>query len=69
MFDWLTVNLKEGATNMKEIWDNLLLYDYYLFIFLIKIAKFSASSAFVNPFSPSVNGPSYKLPETLITSL
>ena len=37
--------------------------------FLIKIAKFSASSAFVNPFSPSVNGPSYKLPETLFTSL
>ena len=37
--------------------------------FLRKIAKFSASSAFVNPFSPSVNGPSYKLPETLFTSL
>ena len=28
--------------------------------FLRKIAKFSASSAFVKPYSPSVNGPSYK---------
>ena len=37
--------------------------------FLIKIAKFSASSAFVKPYSPSLNGPSYKQPETLFTSL
>jgi len=37
--------------------------------FLRKIIKFSASSAFVKPYSPSVNGPSYKLPETLFTSL
>ena len=37
--------------------------------FLRKIAKFSASSAFVKPYSPSVNGPSYKQPETLFTSL
>ena len=34
--------------------------------FLRKIAKFSASSAFVKPYSPSVNGPSYKQPETPI---
>ena len=27
--------------------------------FLRKIAKFSASSAFVKPYSPSANGPSY----------
>ena len=37
--------------------------------FLRKIAKFSASSAFVKPYSPSVNGPSYKQPETLFTAL
>jgi len=37
--------------------------------FLRKIAKFSASSAFVKPYSPSVNGPSYNQPETLFTSL
>ena len=37
--------------------------------FLRKIAKFSASSAFVKPYSPSENGPSYKQPETLFTSL
>jgi len=37
--------------------------------FLRKIAKFSASSVFVKPYSPSVNGPSYKKPETLFTSL
>ena len=37
--------------------------------FLRKIAKFSASSAFVKPYSPSKNGPSYKRPETLFTSL
>jgi len=35
--------------------------------FLRKISKFSASSAFVRPYSPSVNGPSYKQPETLFT--
>ena len=49
--------------------DDFLLYGFCLLIFLIKIAKFSASSAFVNPFSPSLNGPSYKLLETLFTSL
>ena len=37
--------------------------------FIRKIAKFSASSAFVKPYSPSKNGPSYKQPETLFTSL
>ena len=36
--------------------------------FLRKIAKFSASSAFIKPYSPSKNGPSYKQPETLFTS-
>ena len=39
-------------------------------IYLIrKIAKFSASSAFIKPYSPSENGPSYKQPETLFTAL
>ena len=34
-----------------------------------KIAKFVASSAFIKPYSPTGNGPSYKRPETLYTSL
>ena len=34
-----------------------------------KIARFSASSSFVKPYSPSENGPSYKQPETLFTAL
>ena len=39
-------------------------------IYLIgKIAKFVASSAFIKPYSPISNGPSYKRPETLYTSL
>ena len=39
-------------------------------IFLIrKISKFSASSSFIKPYSPSKTGPSYKQPETLYTSL
>ena len=37
--------------------------------FIRKIAKFSESSAFVKPYSPSKNGPSYKQPETLFTAL
>ena len=37
--------------------------------FVRKIAKFSSSSTFVKPYSPSANGPSYKQPETLFTSL
>jgi len=39
-------------------------------IYLIrKIAKFAASSEFIKPYSPIKNGPSYKRPETLYTSL
>ena len=37
--------------------------------FIRKIAKLSASSAFIKPYSPSVNGPSYNQPETLFTAL
>tara|TARA_B100000287_G_scaffold257884_1_gene242412 strand:- start:806 stop:1219 length:414 start_codon:yes stop_codon:yes gene_type:complete len=39
-------------------------------IFIIrKISNFSASSAFIKPYSPSKTGPSYKHPETLYTSI
>ena len=37
--------------------------------FIRKFAKFSSSSQFVKPYSPSENGPSYKQPETLYTAL
>ncbi|WP_288261580.1 hypothetical protein [uncultured Prochlorococcus sp.] len=37
--------------------------------FIRKIAKFSAASSFVKPYSPSQSGPSYKQPETLFTAL
>ena len=37
--------------------------------FIRKISNFSASSAFIKPYSPSKTGPSYKQPETLYTSL
>ena len=37
--------------------------------FINKISKFSASSVFIKPYSPSKTGPSYKQPETLYTSL
>ena len=37
--------------------------------FIRKISKFSTSSAFIKPYSPSKTGPSYKNPETLYTSL
>ena len=39
-------------------------------IYLIrKIATLAASSAIIKPYSPIKNGPSYKRPETLYTSL
>ena len=34
-----------------------------------KIAKFAAASTFIRPYSPIKNGPNYKRPETLYTSL
>ena len=37
--------------------------------FIRKIAMLSASSAFIKPYSPAENGPSYKQPETLFTAL
>ena len=39
-------------------------------IFIIrKISKFTASSAFIKPYSPSKTAPSYTKPETLFTAL
>ncbi len=37
--------------------------------FIRKIAKFSSSTAFVKPYSPSKNSPSYNQPQTLYTAL
>ena len=37
--------------------------------FIRKFAKLYHSAAFIKPYSPSVNGPSYKQPETLFTAL
>ena len=37
--------------------------------FIRKISKLYAASAFIKPYSPSENGPTYKQPETLFTSL
>ena len=37
--------------------------------FIRKIAKFYSASAFVKPYTPSKNGPTYTQPETLFTSL
>ena len=37
--------------------------------FIRKIVKLSASSVFIKSYSPSVDGPSYKQPETLFTAL
>ena len=34
-----------------------------------KVSTFAASSAFIKPYSPIKNGPSYKRPETLYTAL
>ena len=71
-------NLESGMPENKSIKDyalpnarqwlveDMLPFGYYLFIFLRKIAKFAASSAFIKPYSPIKNGPSYKRPETLL---
>ena len=37
--------------------------------FIKQIVRISTNSAFVKPYSPSKNGPSYKQPETLFTVL
>ena len=74
-------NLESGMPENKSIKDSVLpnarqwlggryvalwVLPIYLFV---KIAKFVASSAFIKPYSPTSNGPSYKRPETLFTSL
>ena len=74
-------NLESGMPDNKSIKDYALpnarqwlggryIALWVLPIYLIsKIAKFAASSAFIKPYSPIKNGPSYKRPETLYTSL
>ena len=74
-------NLESGIPENKSIKDYALpnarqwLGGRYVALWVLpvylfgKIAKFVASSAFIKPYSPTSNGPSYKRPETLYTSL
>jgi len=74
-------NLESGMPDNKSIKDYALpnakqwLGGRYVALWVLpiylfgKIAKFVASSAFIKPYSPTSNGPSYKSPETLYTSL
>ncbi len=74
-------NLESGMPENKSIKDYALpnarqwLGGRYVALWVLpiylfgKIAKFVASSAFIKPYSPTSNGPSYKRPETLYTSL
>jgi len=74
-------NLESGMPENKSIKDYALpnarqwLGGRYVALWVLpiylfgKIAKFLASSAFIKPYSPTSNGPSYKRPETLYTSL
>ena len=74
-------NLESGMPENKSIKDYALpnarqwLGGRYVALWVLpiylfgKIAKFAASSAFIKPYSPIKNGPSYKRPETLYTAL
>ena len=74
-------NLESGMPENKSIKDYALpnarqwLGGRYVALWVLpiylfgKISKFLASSAFIKPYSPTSNGPSYKRPETLYTSL
>ena len=74
-------NLESGMPENKSIKDSVLpnarqwlggryVALWVLPIYLIrKITKFADSSSFIKPYSPINNGPSYKRPETLYTSL
>ena len=74
-------NLESGMPENKSIKDYALpnarqwLGGRYVALWVLpiylfgKIAKFVASSAFIKQYSPTSNGPSYKRPETLYTSL
>ena len=74
-------NLESGMPENKSIKDYALpnarqwLGGRYVALWVLpiylfgKIAKLVASSAFIKPYSPTSNGPSYKRPETLYTSL
>ena len=74
-------NLESGMPENKSIKDYALpnarqwLGGRYVALWVLpiyffgKIEKFVASSTFIKPYSPTSNGPSYKRPETLYTSL
>ena len=74
-------NLESGMPENKSIKDYALpnarqwLGGRYVALWVLpiylfgKIAKFLESSAFIKPYSLTSNGPSYKRPETLYTSL
>ena len=74
-------NLESGMPDNKSIKDYALpnarqwLGGRYVALWVLpiylfgKIAKLLGSSAFIKPYSPTSNGPSYKRPETLYTSL
>ena len=80
-FENIYNNLESGMPENKSIKDYALpnarqwLGGRYVALWVLpiylfgKIAKFIASSAFIKPYSPTSNGPSYKRPETLYTSL
>ena len=79
--EYIYKNLESGMPENKSIKDYALpnarrwLGARYVALWVLpiylfgKIAKFVASSAFIKPYSPISNGPSYKKPETLYTSL
>ncbi|ABB50234.1 conserved hypothetical protein [Prochlorococcus marinus str. MIT 9312] len=64
-------SIKEYALpNARQWLGGRFVATWVLPIYLIrKLATFAASSAFIKPYSPIKNGPSYKKPETLYTSL
>ena len=64
-------SIKEYALPNARQWlgDRLVALWVLPIYFIRNFAKFSSSSAFVKPYSPSENGPSYKQPETLYTAL
>ena len=64
-------SIKEYALpNARQWLGGRFVATWVLPIYLIrKIATFAASSAFIKPYSPIKNGPSYKKPETLYTTL
>ena len=80
-FENIYRDLESGIPENKSIKDYALpnarqwLWSRYVAIwvlpiyFIKQIVRISTNSAFVKPYSPSKNGPSYKQPETLFTVL